>query len=90
MRTFILNKKRYIRYAIVSLIVTAVDYATFFFAYFFTNVVIAQFFSYSVAILLSFKLHGNFVFGVHRKTHVALTAVISFSLIGLMVSYLML
>jgi putative flippase GtrA len=90
MRIFRLDEKRYIKYAIVALIVTAVDYATFIFAYYFTNVVIAQFLAYLVAILLSFKLHGNFVFGVYRKTHVALTGVIFFSLIGLMVSNLML
>lgn len=82
--------KRYIRYAIVSLFVTAVDYATFFFTYLFTNVFLAQFIAYLIAILLSFKLHGNLVFGINRKTHVALTAVVFFSLIGLMVSYAML
>lgn len=90
MKTLRLYEKSYVRYALVSLIVTTVDYATFFFTYLFTNVLIAQCIAYLVAILLSFKLHGNFVFGVSRKTHVALTAVIVFSLIGLFVSYLLL
>ena len=83
-------EKLYIRYAIVSFIVTAVDYSTFFFVYYFTNVLTAQILAYTVAILLSFKLHGNFVFGVYRKTHVALSAVILFSLFGLLASYIML
>jgi putative flippase GtrA len=90
MRTFRLAEKIYIRYAIVSLFVTAVDYSTFFLVYFFTHLLTAQFLAYTVAILLSFKLHGNYVFGVYRKNHVALSAVIFFSLVGLLASYLIL
>lgn len=83
-------EKIYIKYAIVSLVVTLVDYSTFIFVYYFTNVFTAQLLAYTIAILLSFKLHGNFVFGFYRKTHVALSAVILFSLVGLLASYLIL
>ena len=87
---FSLVNKIYIRYAIVSLIVTAVDYSTFFFTYYITNTLTAQIFAYTVAILLSFKLHGSFVFGIYRKKNLALSAVIFFSLVGLLASYLIL
>ena len=83
-------EKIYIKYAVVSLVVTLVDYSTFIFLYYFTNVFTAQLLAYTIAIFLSFKLHGNYVFGIYRKTHVALSAVILFSLAGLISSYIIL
>lgn len=82
-----LGNHKYFRYLCISVVVTLVDYAIFILVYHITNLLVAQVLSYSVAIVCSFKLHGNYVFGLHRKTHVALSAVLLLSLVGLMVSY---
>lgn len=87
MKIFCLNDYRYFRYLCVSLVVTLIDYAIFILVYQIANLLIAQVLSYSIALAFSFKLHGNYVFGLNRKTHVALSAVVSLSLIGIVVSY---
>jgi len=77
-------------YVAVSLIVTFTDYIIFFILFNLVNIIIAQTIAYTTAIILSFQLHKNYVFGLYRKYHKAFIFVILFSLLGLLLSQILL
>lgn len=78
------------RYFLVSLLITSVDYTIFACVYFYTNAIIAQVISYLIAITMSFYLHGKYVYQINRQKHLALSAIVTFSLLGLIISSIIL
>ncbi len=87
MKTLSLQQSKYIRFLVISVVVTTVDYLIFFFLFRDIGLLLAHIVSYSIAIVLSFLLHKTFVFKLSRKVSVAIVNVLFFSLTGVVIGY---
>lgn len=84
------ERHKYLKYLSISVIVTTVDYLIFFSLYHHTGILLAHTFSYITAILLSFNLQKRYVFQKKRSTALAFSCVLSFSLLGISLGYIVL
>ena len=91
MKTLSLQKIfKYIRFIVISVVVTTVDYLGFFLLFRDIGLLLAHVFSYSIAIVISFSLHKKFVFELSKKVRVAFVNVLFFSLVGVIIGYVVL
>jgi putative flippase GtrA len=87
MKTYLPDKNKFLKFLVVSILVTSVDYLIFFTFYRLTGILGAHVISYIIAILLSFILQKRFVFQSNKSSGIAFSGVIIFSLIGIALSY---
>ena len=90
MKIYLFQGDKPLRFLVVSVIVTTVDYLLFFSLYRLTGILAAHVLSYSGAILLSFSLQKRYVFQKTRQTHIAFAGVLGFSIVGVAFGYLLL
>ena len=87
MKTLSLQKSKNIRFIVISVVVTTVDYLVFFLLFRDIGILLAHIVSYSIAIVLSFSLHKKFVFKLSRNVRFAFVNVLFFSLVGVVIGY---
>ncbi|MBE0576209.1 MAG: GtrA family protein [Desulfuromonadales bacterium] len=90
MKTLLPYKDKFLKFLVVSIIVTTVDYLIFFSLYRLMGILSAHVLSYSIALLLSFTLQKRFVFQTNRSASVAFFRILFFSLVGISLSYVVL
>lgn len=90
MKILSVQKSKYIRFLVISVVVTTVDYLVFFLLFRDIGILLAHVVSYSIAIVLSFSLHKKFVFELSKKVRAAFVNVLFFSLVGVMIGYVVL
>lgn len=85
-----INRYTIVRFIYCAILVTLIDGAIFFLMSEFFNLVISNMISYSIAVFAAFYLHKKFVFIIRVKTSIAFLFMLLFSLLGIVVSTLVL